>query len=575
MKLNMIPLHPIASGTVRRAAALALVGVTLAGCKNKKDQAPTVETVPVTRQNIVVDVEATGVVSPINAVEVRSKASGLITKMPVETGSHVKPGDLLVQIDARDATNRYNQSAAALKAAEANLEVTKAQADRSEQLANQGVITAPELESAHIAYANAQSQLAAAKTNLELASVALEDVTIRAPIEGTVITKNVSLGQVISSAINSPSGGTILLTMANLKSVVDSTLVNESDIGNVHPGQTATVHVDAYPNRAFTGTVEKIEPQATIQQSVTMFPVLIHLPNEDGALMPGMNSDVSILVEQRDDVLAVPNDAVRSPRDMMTAAIALGLNPDTVRAHLRSQFGGRGRGAANGSTSAGGAVADPPAGAGPQNGSTAQGARTAQGVAPTTAQCDSVQSTLANHPDAQAKLASIRQQIQSGTADFAQVRDQMRAVYDSLHLDAAVVRACQRQGQGNRAAGPVAGATFAQGPTFGQGAEETFAPGNTRPHPGLVFVKQANTFEPRMVMLGVGNYDVTQVLSGLKEGDQVALISAAMLQQARQEFHQRIQSRVGLPGVQQQQNSNNRNNGQRNGNAQRGGRPGQ
>ncbi len=572
---TMVSSHRMPSGRVLGAAALVLAALSVAGCKNKKAEASTVETVPITRQNIVVDVEATGVIAPINAVEVRSKASGLITKMPVETGSHVTPGDLLVQIDARDASNRYNQSAAALKAAEANLQVTKAQDERAESLAKQGVITAPELESARIARANAESQLAAARTNLELARVALEDVTIRAPIAGTVISKNVSLGQVISSAINSPSGGTILLTMANLKSVVDSTLVNESDIGNVHPGQTATVHVDAYPNRNFTGTVEKIEPQATIQQSVTMFPVIIRIANEDGALMPGMNSDVSVLVEQRDNALAVPNDAVRSPRDAMTAALALGLDPDSVRAKLRGQFGGRGGGAAPGGTAdAGGAVADAPANAAAPRGAATPGARTAQFAAPTTAQCDSVKAVMAKHPEAQAKLDAIRQQMQSGTADFAQVREQMRAVYDSLHVNAAVVRACQRQGQGGARA--QAGLTPGAGnPTFGEGAEETFAIGNTRPHAGLVFVKQADSFEPRMVMLGVGNYDVTEVLSGLKEGDQVALISAAMLQQARQEFQQRIQSRVGLPGVRQEQ-PNNRTNGQQRtgGNAQRGGRPG-
>ncbi|HET7585696.1 MAG TPA: efflux RND transporter periplasmic adaptor subunit [Gemmatimonadaceae bacterium] len=545
----------ITPGTAAHLIPLALLGVSLAGCQKKEAQAAEVQTVPITRQNIVVDVEATGVIAPINAVEVRSKASGLITDMRVETGSHVKPGDLLVQIDPRDAQNRYDQSVAALKAAQANLEVTKAQDERSEALAKQGVITAPELESARIARANAESQVASARTNLELARVALEDVTIRAPITGTVIAKNVSKGQVISSAINSPSGGTILLTMANLGSVVDSTLVNESDIGNVHPGQTATVHVDAYPNRTFTGVVEKIEPQATIQQSVTMFPVIVRLANEDGALMPGMNSDVSILVERRDDVLAIPNDAVRSPRDMMTAALALHLDPDSVRSKLQAQRGGRnGRGPG----ARPGAAGDPPAGG--ASGSASQG-RTAQAAA-TPEQCDSVRAIMAKHPEVQARLAAIRQQMQSGSADFAQIRQQMQAVYDSAGIDAATARACLRRGQSQGGAAP-GGA----GPTFAEGGEETTAFGNTRPHPGLVFVKQNETFEPRIVMLGVGNYDVTQVLSGLKEGDQVALISAAMLQQARQEFQQRIQSRVGLPGVQQDRS---RNNTQRQG-AQRGG----
>ncbi len=130
--------------------------------------------------------------------------------------------------------------------------------------------------------------------------------------------------------------------MADLGQVFDSTLVSESDIGNVKPGQSATVKVDAYPNRSFRGVVEKIAPQATVQQSVTMFPVLIRLDNRDGALMPGMNTDVSILVEQQDNVIAVPNDAVRSMRDAATAATALGLDATKVSASLASQRGGGG-----------------------------------------------------------------------------------------------------------------------------------------------------------------------------------------------------------------------------------------
>ncbi len=121
--------------------------ILIAACGGKdKNAAPLIQTAPVTRQDIVVDVEATGIIAPVNAVEVRSKASGQIIKMPVELGSRVKPGDLLVQIDPRDAQNRYDQAVASREAAEANLEVTKAQFDRSSELSKEGVITAPELE---------------------------------------------------------------------------------------------------------------------------------------------------------------------------------------------------------------------------------------------------------------------------------------------------------------------------------------------------------------------------------------------------------------------------------------------
>jgi HlyD family secretion protein len=498
---------------VKRSAFFSAVAasIVVAGCKGKKaDPNAAIQTAPIARQDIVVDVEATGVIQPINAVQVKSKASGQVMHLHVSTGSQVKPNDLLVEIDPRDARSRYDQAVAALQAAQANVTVTKAQLSRSQSLAKEGVITAPEVETAILASAKATSDLVAAQAALDQSKIALEDVTIRAPMAGTVIEKDVSEGQVISSATNTVGGGTTLLTMADLGQVYDSTLVSESDIGNVKAGQTASVKVDAYPNRTFTGTVEKIAPQATVQQSVTMFPVLIRLDNRDGALMPGMNTDVSILVEHADNVLAIPNDAVRSMRDAATAATALGLDPQKVRATLASQRGGGGGG-------------------------------NAPAVAVTQPQCDSVQKILAAHPASQAALTKYRQQMRTDTAHAAQLRASAKATTDSLHLDAGVLRGCMQLRRSSAGGSAL---------SMGDGSE-TPVPGNTKPHSGLVFVAANGTFEPRMAMLGVGNYDVTQVLSGLNEGDNVALINAAMLQQNRIQQQQKIQSRMGLPGVNQ------------------------
>jgi HlyD family secretion protein len=498
-----------------------------------------VQTAPVQRQDIVVDVEATGVIQPVNAVEIRSKASGEIIKMPIENGSQVKAGDLLVQIDPRDVQSRYDQAVASLNSAQVNLKIATAQKARQDTLYQQGVITAPEHEQAEQAYASAQSQLVNAKGNLEIAKVDLEGATVVAPIDGTIIEKDVSKGQVITSSTSSFGGGTILFKMANLSKVVDSTLVNESDIGHVRPGQTATVHVDAYPNRAFTGRVQKIAPQATVQQSVTMFPVLIELNNEDGALMPGMNSDVSVLVERRDNALAVPNDAVRSPRDAMPAAQALGLDPEQVRQAMMSQFGGfggqgmgrggrgrRGQGAANG----------------------AQGARTNASTGDVASGFEvAQQGGQARQGGAQGQQGAMRGGRQGGMPDSAR-----RARFQG------------RQGGGQYGAGMRQGGD-PQGAAAMSDSEPSSPVGIGRPHPGLVFVAQGQTFVPKVVMLGVGNYDVTEVLSGLKEGDQVALISAAMLQQARDQMMQRIRERSGLPGMRQDTQKKDSGNNQRGG----------
>lgn len=514
---------------MNRTAAIALA-LLAAACTKKAATGPAVQTATVARQDIVVDVEATGVITPISPVAVKSKASGTVLKIYIEAGSNVKKGDLLVKIDPRIPQNDFDQAAAAVKAAEANLAVTKTAFDRNKALLDEGMITAPTFETAQLAYANAQSQLVASKTNLDNAAVALEDVTIRAPMTGTVIEKDVSEGQVIASATGNVSGGTTLVVMANLGEVMDSTLVGESDIGNVKSGLSATVKVDAYPNRVFHGVVEKISPQATVQQSVTMFPVFVRLDNKDGALMPGMNSDVAILVAQQDNVLAVPNDAVRNMKDLRAAAQALGLDPVAVRAALG---GGATNVAGNGA---------PPA------------------VSVSQTQCDSVQAVIAKHPEAQKKLATLRQQMMSG-GDRTALFPQMKAVYDSLHIDAGVARAC---GQLRRTS--AGGTSLASG-----GMDETPTVGNTKPHAGLVFIAQNGTFVPKMLQLGVGNYDVTQVIGGLAEGDKVALITAAILQAARADRQAQINSRMGLPGVSQAPAGTGGAGGNRQGGGQGGG----
>lgn len=128
--------------------------------------------------------------------------------------------------------------------------------------------------------------------------------------------------------------------MADLTKVQVRTLVNETDIGKVRPGLSASVRVDAYPDRPFVGVVEKIEPKATVQQSVTMFPVLVSIDNQQRLLMPGMNGEVSIEVERRENVLAIPNDAVRNQNEVVSVATLLGLDPDSVRAQIRNASGG-------------------------------------------------------------------------------------------------------------------------------------------------------------------------------------------------------------------------------------------
>ena len=530
---------------MRVAPILILVLAMLPSCKGESEQTSTIQTVAVERRDIVVDAEATGVVEPINVIEVKSKASGQIERMPVETGTRVKPGDLLVQVDTRDVRNQYNQALADLRAAQARVAVAAAQRKRSEDLFKQQIITAQELETAQLDYANAQAQVTRADASLDLAQQRLEDATVRAPLSGTIIEKTVSTGQVITSATGAFGGGTLLLKMADLSQVRVRALVNETDIGNIQPGQQATVTVDAYPDRPFRGTVEKIEPQAVVQQNVTMFPVLVAVSNRDGLLMPGMNGEVSVLVERRENVISVPNDAVRPPRDITSAAAALGLNPDSVRRQVQAQFTGGPGGGANGgdrvtTISRGDVVLDEDQS--PQEQGQARGM-----PEPTAAQCAEVRTALDKKPQLRARLDSLRMaRLTSAVADPAPIRQQMRAIYAELGVDGRVAMACMRAQRG------VADSAGAQRPTMSGEAPRGPNGGGRR---GLVFVAKGSTFEPRIVTLGIANYDYTEVRSGLTEGEQVAIITAAALQQRRQQQLERFRGMTGggVPGMQRQQ----------------------
>ena len=560
-----------------------LLGVALApACGRKQVDTASIQTAPVTRRDIIIDAQANGVVEPINVVEVKSKASGLIIRMPVETGTQVRPGDLVIQVDTRDVQNQYNQSAADEKAAEARLQVAAAQKKRSDEMFQAKVITAQEHETAALDYANAEAAVIRARANTDLAKQRLEDATVRASVSGTVIEKTVSEGMVIASATNSVSGGTTLIKMADLTRVRMRAAFNETDIGQIRSAQPAIVIVDAYPDRRFNGVVEKIEPQAVVQQGVTMFPVLITLNNMDGALKPGMNGEVQVQIDQRLNVLAIANDAIKNTREAATVAPMLGLDPDSVSAQLRSQFGGRGgmrggqqQGAGRVTTSSPGEVAlDPAASAqGPGQGG-GFGGRGFQQVEVSDKQCADVKTAMGKKPDEVKKLDSLRERMRSGALDRDAMMQETQRIYAAIGVDARVAGACRRRemgGGGGAAAGAQRAASDAQqNPTrpaasAARRADSAGAPrqlqlGNSerggngpRVRPGLVFVAKGKTFEPRVVMLGAANFDYTEVVSGLEEGEQVALLSALTLQAQRQQQNDRMRQNMGggVPGMSQ------------------------
>ncbi len=325
---------------VRAAAVLA--AALLAGCK--KEEPPIVyQAVPVEHRDIVVSARASGTIQPDTVVEVKSKASGEILELKVETGQLVKRGALMVRVDPRNPRNLMAQAQADLEVAEARLTNATSQKRRADELFKSQSITEQEHESALLDYANARAEVVRARVAVDDARNQLDDTNVLAPITGTIIEKLVERGQVISSPTRDVGGGTVLMKMADLGLVQVRTLVDETDIGKIQVGQRATVTVDAFPNRPFEGSVLKIEPQAQTEQNVTMFPVLVRIDNRAGLLRPGMNSEVEVHVGQREDVLAVPNSALRTQRDVGSAAQVLGLSAEAVQRELAARAPQRGR----------------------------------------------------------------------------------------------------------------------------------------------------------------------------------------------------------------------------------------
>jgi HlyD family secretion protein len=334
----LIPRERRNRGILLRCALPA--ALILSACK-KEEPPVTYQAVPVERRDIVVSAQASGTVQPDTTVEVKSKASGEILDLAVETGQVVKRGALMVRVDPRIPRNAVAQAQADLEVAQARLTNASSQKRRADELFKSQSITEQEHEQALLDYANANAEVIRARVAVDNARDQLDDTNVRAPINGTIIEKQVERGQVISSPTNDVGGGTVLLKMADLNLVQVRTLVDETDIGKIQPGQRATVTVEAYPSRPFSGTVLKIEPQAQTEQNVTMFPVLVRIDNKEGLLRPGMNAEVEVHVGRREDVLTVPNAALRTQRDVGSAAQVLGLSPEQVQQEVAAgQQGG-------------------------------------------------------------------------------------------------------------------------------------------------------------------------------------------------------------------------------------------
>ena len=262
----------------------------------------------VKRGDISLVVSATGTLEAVTTVEVGSQVSGRISRLYADYNTVVHKGDVIAQLDPTFLEAQVKESEANLARAEANLRNDRRVLKRQQELFNKKLISQAEYDQSLASYEASEATVNQLQASLDRARVNLRYATIRAPIDGVIISRNVDVGQTVAASLSAP----VLFVIANdLKKMQVQASVSEADIGQIYIGQQASFTVDAYPDNRFSGRVSEVRLEPIIQQNVVNYIVIIDVPNPDLKLMPGMTATVTILVQERRGVLRVPNLAVR------------------------------------------------------------------------------------------------------------------------------------------------------------------------------------------------------------------------------------------------------------------------
>ena len=289
-------------------------------------------TVPVQRGNVTQVVSSTGTLQAVVTVLVGSQVSGTIDKLFADFNSKVKAGQVVAQLNQDKFKAAVDQARANLLAAQSNFEKAKVSVgdalrtlERNRELRKRDIMAQSELDAAQTAYDAAvaqlevnKAQIAQAQAALNQASVDLNNTVIHSPVDGIVISRSVDVGQTVAASLQAPT----LFTIANdLAKMEVHTNVDEADVGNVTEGQEVTFTVDAFPARRFRGRVHQVRNAPTVVQNVVTYDAVVRIDNKELLLKPGMTANVQFLVNRREDVLTIPNMAIRfKPPDQKNEA---------------------------------------------------------------------------------------------------------------------------------------------------------------------------------------------------------------------------------------------------------------
>jgi HlyD family secretion protein len=337
-----------AAFTVVFAAAAATLSLG-AYYSRRADAVPALTSTPVSRSSLVSTILATGTLEAVSAVDVGTQVSGSVLSLSADFNSIVRKGQVIARLDPSLYESAVEQARANLVKARADLErlqvaVIDAQTkrDRTRTLWERQLVSANDMDAAEVTLRSAQAQVRSAEAqvtqaaaNLKQAEVNLDKTIITSPIDGIVVARNVDVGQTVAASFQAP---TLYVIAADLSRMQVKASIDEADVGRIATGQPVRFTVDAYPNDSFSGTVEQVRLNPTIEQNVVTYAAIISAPNPDLKLRPGMTANATVEVARRENVLTVPTAALRLRPDANVLEL-LGADP-TLAARPTRETGG-------------------------------------------------------------------------------------------------------------------------------------------------------------------------------------------------------------------------------------------
>jgi HlyD family secretion protein len=317
------------------------------------DKEPTVTTLKTSRGAIIDAVGATGTLQAVTTVTVGTQVSGIVQELYADFNSIVKKGQVVARLDPSILQTQVDTAKANLTNAQANLERQKVAVEdaqsklaRAKELTTRQLITKVDLENAEVTVKQAdaqlkstQSQIVQAEAAVNKARVDLDHTIITAPIDGIVIKRSVDKGQTVAASMSAPE---LFIIAADLTKMQVNANIDESDVGRMRPGQAVTFRVDAYPTETFHGSVHQVRLNPLTVQNVVTYSTVIDVPNPELKLKPGMTANVNIEIARRDNVLRVPNAALRfRPTKDVFDALNQPMPPELERGFGRGNRGGQ------------------------------------------------------------------------------------------------------------------------------------------------------------------------------------------------------------------------------------------